>query len=120
MHTAGKERRSGMKSREVKFRLSEEERNLLQIKAGRAGLKISPYLRMLIRDRPGDHPEIRKQLKQLNSILSGLANNVNQITKANNAFLYSAKDKQELNQNMTEIKELMRDVYKKLSDNESK
>ncbi len=89
------------------FRLSAEERHTLQIKADRSGLKKSAYIRMLIRDHPGEYPGVQKELQRLRLEISRVGNNVNQVAKASNAYLYTEQDKKLLMASMREMNTMM-------------
>lgn len=90
------------------FRLSEKERKLLQEKADHAGLSPSAYLRAMIRGKPREFPEIRKEMQFLRLELSRIGNNINQIARAENAYLFSAADKKDLKKDMDEIQTLLK------------
>lgn len=47
-------------------------------------------------ERPLSNPEIKKSLKEIQYEIAKIGNNVNQIVKNNNSYLYSETDKKEL------------------------
>lgn len=78
------------------LRLMPEEAKLLSEKAKACGMSEADYLRLLIRQKPNDYPEIRKQLKALINEVNRIGININQIVFHHNAGLYSKEDKTQL------------------------
>lgn len=78
------------------LRMTPEEATVLEEKAKNAGMTSSAYLRLLIRQKPNDYPEIRKLLRDLINEVNRVGININQITFSHNAELYSEADKQNL------------------------
>ncbi len=78
------------------LRLIREDSELLCQKAKQAGMNENEYLRMLIRDKASDVPEIRGLLKSLINEVNHIGVNVNQIAKSSNAGYFNGADRQQL------------------------
>ena len=92
--------RSDKKLYKVSFKLSEEDKRLLEEGAKKAGMNISEYLRNLTTDRG---IFIRQ--------ITGIATNVNQIAKEVNTQGYGyTRDILAVKQDLEDVKRLMREV----------
>ena len=91
------------------FRLRKQDIELLERNAKACGMTHSAYLRQLIQNRPIDHPEIKKLLKELLYEVNRIGNNVNQIAHHINEGFYFKEDR---NQLLKEQKELELQVAK--------
>ena len=78
------------------LRLMPEEAKALAEKAKDVGMNEAEYIRLLIRQKPIDYPEIRKLLKSLINEVNRIGININQIVFNNNSELYSEDDKSRL------------------------
>jgi len=78
------------------LRLMPEEAKILAEKAKEAGMNEAEYVRLLIRQKPNDYPEIRKLLKTLINVVNRVGININQIVFNHNSGLYSDDDKSRL------------------------
>lgn len=78
------------------LRLMPEEAKVLAEKARDVGMNEAEYIRLLIRQKPIDYPEIRKLLKSLINEVNRIGININQIVFNNNSELYSEDDKSRL------------------------
>lgn len=76
------------------FRLTRQEADMLKSRAQERGVKESKYLRLLLSQKPNDHPEIRILLKELIGEVNAVGNNINQITRNHNSKLYRAEDRE--------------------------
>ena len=77
-------------------RMTPEEAKELSAKAEIAGMNESCYLRLMIRQKPNDYPEIRQLLKELINEINHIGVNINQIVKSYNEGFYSQEDKTRL------------------------
>ena len=107
-----------MKGKEefVGFRISAEDRKRLTEEAHARGLTESAYLRLLIRQKPKDYPEVKEQLKTLINEVNHIGVNINQITKNHNSSLYLEEDKRRLFAYMKKLNLAVKDVVKELGD----
>ncbi|CUX62351.1 hypothetical protein BN3590_02722 [Clostridium sp. C105KSO15] len=78
------------------LRLMPEEAKVLAEKARDVGMNEAEYIRLLIRQKPIDYPEIRKLLKSLINEVNRIGININQIVFNNNSEIYSEDDKSRL------------------------
>lgn len=69
---------------------------MLKEKAKQAGMSDSAYIRFLISQKPGDHVQIRKLLKDLISEVNYIGHNINQIVKSYHEHFYRKEDKTRL------------------------
>ena len=104
------------KQKIVVFRVSEEEGKQLTEDADARGLTESAYLRLLIRQKPKDYPEVKDQLKTLINEVNHIGVNINQITKNHNSSLYLEEDKRRLFAYMKKLNLAVKDVVKELGD----
>ncbi len=81
------------KSVRYTIRFTPEDAALLEERAKEQGMTESAYLRLLIRQRPDDHPEIRKSLNALINEVNHIGVNINQIVKNHNAKFYNEAEK---------------------------
>ncbi len=86
----------GRKDSYVAFRVDKEQKKQLERKAKEKGMTESAYLRLLLRQKPAEYPEIQVELRRLTNEVNHVGNNINQIVKNHNAILYSAEDKKQL------------------------
>lgn len=108
----GKRRyKSDKKLYKVSFKLSEEDKRVLEEGAQKAGMNISEYLRNLVRG--GSHVDASYVMARGNFIrqITGIATNVNQVAKVVNTqgYAYSG-DINRLKQDLEDIKRLMQEV----------
>lgn len=96
------------------LRLNREDAALLYQKAKQAEMNENEYLRMIIRDKPSDIPEIRGLLKALINEVNHIGVNVNQIAKGSNAGYFSSIDRQQLYAYMQKLNVAVRQVVEKL------
>lgn len=78
------------------LRLMPGEAKVLAEKAKDAGMNEAEYIRLLIRQKPIDYPEIRKLLKSLINEVNRIGININQIVYNHNSGLYAEDDKSRL------------------------
>lgn len=98
------------------LRLIREDSELLCQKAKQAGMNENEYLRMLIRDKVSDVPEIRGLLKSLINEVNHIGVNVNQIAKSSNAGYFSSVDRQQLLAYMQKLNAAVGQVVAKLGN----
>lgn len=96
------------------IRLSAAEQEKLQKGAAEMGVTESRFLRMLLTERPRDHPEIREALRRLSNEVNHIGVNINQIVYNHNSRLYSEEDKHRLYVSMKQLKDLMNQILEKL------
>lgn len=96
------------------LRLKPAEAKELAFKAAGAGMCEADYLRLLITQKPMDYPEIRSMLKALINEVNAVGNNINQITKASNSYLYRKEDKELLEAFMKRIQQAVQEVAETL------
>ena len=111
--------RSGLTKKETmryrkEIRLSAAEHEKLQKDAAEMGVTESRFLRMLLTDRPRDHPQVREELRRLNNEVNHIGVNINQIVHNNNSRLYSEVDKHRLYVYMKQVKDLLNQILDKL------
>ena len=78
------------------------------------GISESRFLRLLLTERPRDHPEIREELRRLNQEVNRIGVNINQIVYDHNSRLYSEEDRRRLYISMKQIKDLAGQILEKL------
>lgn len=78
------------------LRMTPQEAKLLESKAKDADMSETQYLRLLISQKPNDHPEVRQLLRELINEVNRIGVNINQITHNHNSALYSTDDKERL------------------------
>ena len=107
-----------MKKEVVKktLRLVKEDAELLYEKASQAGMNENEYLRMLIRERPADMPEVRELIKSLINEVNHIGVNVNQIARNSNAGYFGSADKQQILAYMQKLNTAVRQVVEKLGN----
>ena len=76
----------------------------------------SAYLRLMIRQKPNDYPEIRLLLKELINEINHIGNNINQIVKNHNAQFYSADDKTRLFAYMKKLNKAVDEAVRKIGN----
>lgn len=96
------------------IRLSAAEQEKLHKEAVKMGMTESGFLRMLLTDRPRDHPEIREELRRLNQEVNHIGVNINQIVHNHNSRLYSEEDRRRLYISMKQLKDLAGQILEKL------
>ena len=72
------------------------------------------YLRMLIRDKPSEIPQIRGLIKTLINEVNHIGVNVNQIARNSNAGYFSGADRQQLFAYMQKLNAELEQVVKML------
>ena len=103
--------RSDKKLYKVSFKLSEEDKRLLEESAKKAGMNISEYLRNLV--RAGGNVDASFTTDRGNFIrqITGIATNVNQIAKVVNTQGYRyASDILSVKQDLEDVKMLTQEV----------
>lgn len=98
------------KSVTVSFRMSEEEARTLRRNAKEQDMSESEYLRMMVRQRPTDYPEISELLRKLINEVNHIGVNINQIVKNHNSSFYTAEDKRRLTAYMKKISMAVKEV----------
>lgn len=98
------------------LRLVKEDSELLYEKAKQTGMNENEYLRMLIRERPADMPEVRGLIKLLINEVNHIGVNVNQIARNSNAGYFGSADKQQLLAYMQKLNMSVRQVVEKLGN----
>lgn len=89
------------------LRLNREDQKILEIRSQEANMCEADYLRLLLRQKPNDYPEIRVLVKELINEVNHIGNNINQIVHRHNYELYSQSDRQQL---IAYMKKLVRKV----------
>lgn len=98
------------------LRLMPEEAKMLADKAKDASMSEADYIRLLIRQKPNDYPEIRKLLKSLINEVNRIGININQIVFNNNLELYSEDDKNRLVAYMRKLNMSVNEVVKQIGN----
>ena len=97
-------------------RMTPEEAKELSIKAETSGMNESSYLRLMIRQKPSDYPEITQLLKELINEINHIGVNINQIVKSYNEGFYSQDDKTRLYAYMKKLNEKVDEAVKKIGN----
>ncbi len=98
------------------LRLIPEEAKILAEKAEESGINEAAYLRMMIRSKPCDYPEIRDMLKTLINEVNRIGVNINQIVFNYNSEFYSRDDKTNLIAYMKKLNVLVNKVVEHIGD----
>jgi hypothetical protein len=98
------------------LRLMPEEAKILSERAEDARMNEAEYIRLLIRQRPVDHREVRLLLKDLINETNRIGVNINQIVKNHNSALYSDKDKTQLAAYMRKLSEQVNEVVMRIGN----
>lgn len=98
------------------LRLVKEDSDLLYEKAKQAGTNENEYLRVLIREKPADMPEIRGLMKSLINEVNHIGVNVNQIARNSNAGYFGSADRQQLLAYMQKLNAAVEQVVAKLGN----
>ncbi len=98
------------------LRLMPEEAKMLADKAKDASMSEADYIRLLIRQKPIDYPEIRKLLKSLINEVNRIGININQIVFNNNLELYSEEDKNRLIAYMRKLNTSVNEVVRQIGN----
>ncbi|NMC60785.1 MAG: plasmid mobilization relaxosome protein MobC [Candidatus Methanofastidiosa archaeon] len=98
------------------LRLMPEEAKMLADKAKDASMSEADYIRLLIRQKPIDYPEIRKLLKSLINEVNRIGININQIVFNNNLELYSEEDKNRLVAYMRKLNTSVNEVVRQIGN----
>lgn len=98
------------------LRLMPEEAKILAEKAKDAGMNEAEYVRLLIRQKPNDYPEIRKLLKTLINEVNRVGININQIVFNHNSGLYSDDDKSRLVAYMRKLNSAVSEVVMQIGN----
>ena len=103
--------KSDKKLYKVSFKLSEEDKRLLEAGAQKAGMNISEYLRNLVRGGGNVDASFTTDRGNFIRQITGIATNVNQIAKVVNTqgFAYSS-DINGIKRELEDIKRLMQEV----------
>ena len=103
--------KSDKKLYKVSFKLSEEDKRLLEEGAKKAGMNISEYLRNLVRGGGNVDASFTTDRGIFIRQITGIATNVNQIAKVVNTQGYGyASDILAVKQDLEDVKMLMREV----------
>ena len=103
--------KSDKKLYKVSFKLSEEDKRLLEEGAKKAGMKISEYLRNLVRGGGNVDASFTTDRGDFIRQITGIATNVNQIAKVVNTQGYGyTRDILAVKQDLEDVKRLMREV----------
>ena len=103
--------RSNKKLYKVSFKLSEEDKRLLEDGAQKAGMNISEYLRNLVRGGGNMDASFATDRGNFIRQITGIATNVNQIAKVVNTQGYGyASDILSVKQDLEDVKMLTQDV----------
>ena len=103
--------RSDKKLYKVSFKLSEEDKQLLEEGAKKAGMNISEYLRNLVRGGGNVDASFATDRGNFIRQITGIATNVNQIAKVVNTQGYGyTRDILAVKQDLEDVKRLMREV----------
>ncbi len=103
--------RSDKKLYKVSFKLSEEDKRLLEEGAQKAGMNISEYLRNLVRGGGNVDASFTTDRGIFIRQITGIATNVNQIAKVVNTQGYGyTRDILAVKQDLEDVKRLMREV----------
>lgn len=94
------------------FRFTETEAAKLRKLAKEFNMTESEYIRLLLNNKPSDYPEIRIMLSNLINEVNHVGNNINQITRKNNAGFYSRNDMEGLRAYMRKLIMSTREVEK--------
>ena len=98
------------------LRLTNEDAELLKVKSQKYGMNENEYLRILIRDKPIDRPEIKSVLKELINEVNHIGVNINQIAKSNNAGFYTDTEKRLLFAYMQKVNVAVEQVVTQLGN----
>ena len=98
------------------LRLTNEDAELLKVKSQKYGMNENEYLRILIRDKPIDRPEIKSVLKELINEVNHIGVNINQIAKSNNAGFYTDTEKRQLFAYMQKVNVAVEQVVTQLGN----
>ncbi len=98
------------------LRLMPDEAKILADKAKEAGMNEAEYVRLLIRQKPNDYPEIRKLLKTLINEINRIGININQIVFNHNSGLYSEDDKSRLVAYMRKLNSAVNEVVMQIGN----
>lgn len=103
--------RSNKKLYKVSFKLSEEDKRLLEDGAQKAGMNISEYLRNLVRGGGNMDASFATDRGNFIRQITGIATNVNQIAKVVNTQGYGyASDILSVKQDLEDVKMLTQEV----------
>ena len=103
--------RSDKKLYKVSFKLSEEDKRLLEEGAKKAGMNISEYLRNLVRGGGNVDASFTTDRGIFIRQITGIATNVNQIAKEVNTQGYGyTRDILAVKQDLEDVKMLMREI----------
>ena len=103
--------KSDKKLYKVSFKLSEEDKRLLEEGAKKAGMNISEYLRNLVRGGGNVDASFVTDRGNFVRQITGIATNVNQIAKVVNTQGYGyTRDILAVKQDLEDVKRLMREV----------
>lgn len=103
--------KSDKKLYKVSFKLSEEDKRLLEEGEKKAGMNISEYLRNLVRGGGNVDASFTTDRGNFIRQITGIATNVNQIAKVVNTQGYGyTRDILAVKQDLEDVKRLMREV----------
>ena len=103
--------KSDKKLYKVSFKLSEEDKRLLEAGAQKAGMNISEYLRNLVRGGGNVDASFVTDRGNFVRQITGIATNVNQIAKVVNTQGYGyMRDILAIKQDLEDVKMLMQEV----------
>lgn len=98
------------------LRLMPEEAKILEENAKDARMNEAEYIRLLIRQKPSDYPEVRKLLKILINEVNRIGININQIVFNHNTELYSEEDKSRLVAYMRKLNSSVNEVVMQIGN----
>ncbi len=96
--------------------MTKTEAQELEKKAKEVNMSVGAYIRLKVKERPNDYPEIRKLLGDTINEINHIGNNINQITKNNNSSLYLPEDKERLIAYMMRVSHRMDEVVRELGN----
>ena len=99
------------------YRLTKEQDEELKRNCEKLGITESEFIRLLITQQPKDYPEIRRMLRNLNTEINHIGNNINQIVKNNNSSLYREEDKERLISYMKQLRDMVKGPVSSLGNN---
>ena len=98
------------------FRVSEQERDEIRRQAKANKMTESAYLRLLVSQKPKDHPEVRQLLKSLINEVNHIGVNINQIVKSYNSGFYRQEDKELLTAYLKKLNTAVAEVVRQLGN----
>lgn len=101
-------------------RIGSAEKAAIKKKAADAGMDLSKYIRFLLAGCPASrHPDMIREIQELRREVARVGNNINQIARAQNAYLFSSSDKESLRRDMKQLNDSMAAVISVINGNGS-